>query len=107
MKPRPPRSTPTDTPFPYTTLFLSHHRRVEQIARQHQEPGILLQRPGEGTDDLLILDLHAPAILTHGLAVDGHRALADQALFDKLAHHRRHAAEIGRASYRERVHQYV
>src|SRR3546814_20202820 len=30
---RPPRSTRTDTPFPYTTLFRSHHLR--QVAAAH------------------------------------------------------------------------
>src|SRR3546814_3128076 len=35
---RPPRSTRTDTLFPYTTLFRSHHQvRHLFLQRQHQE----------------------------------------------------------------------
>src|SRR3546814_10361565 len=40
MIPRPPRSTRTDTLFPYTTLFRSPHRR----ALQDRGPGILQRR---------------------------------------------------------------
>src|SRR3546814_20281914 len=39
---RPPRSTRTDTRFPYTTLFRSHGdgaRRLEGVHRQHHGPG--------------------------------------------------------------------
>src|SRR3546814_9465142 len=32
---RPPRSTRTDTLFPYTTLFRSVHRRLEKIGVRH------------------------------------------------------------------------
>src|SRR3546814_4997956 len=40
---RPPRSTRTDTLFPYTTLFLSHHRRcVHRLAAGD----LALSRPG-------------------------------------------------------------
>src|SRR3546814_14513634 len=41
MIPRPPRSTRTDTLFPYTTLFRSEHRRGEPGL---QHVGILAQR---------------------------------------------------------------
>src|SRR3546814_9171343 len=44
---RPPRSTRTDTLFPYTTLFRS--QRIEQDARQRLEWG---QRMGTAVDDL-------------------------------------------------------
>src|SRR3546814_1297737 len=44
---RPPRSTRTDTLFPYTTLFRS--QRIEQDARQRLEGG---QRMGTAVDDL-------------------------------------------------------
>src|SRR3546814_19605196 len=41
---RPPRSTRTDTLFPYTTLFRSHHprRQVELAGHQREGDGILL-----------------------------------------------------------------
>src|SRR3546814_6032258 len=37
---RPPRSTRTDTPFPYTTLFRS--------ARARSSPGIVRRKPDDG-----------------------------------------------------------
>src|SRR3546814_21081862 len=37
---RPPRSTRTDTLFPYTTLFRSLERKLMQIARCQQHAGI-------------------------------------------------------------------
>src|SRR3546814_11034437 len=51
MKRRPPRSTRTDTLFPYTTLFRSLHRqldRLEQFARgreAHDAPAVPQRRP--------------------------------------------------------------
>src|SRR3546814_5275566 len=49
---RPPRSTRTDTLFPYTTLFRSGLRRrdgVEEVGRQHrlQQVGVAVQAVGE------------------------------------------------------------
>ena len=64
-----------------------HDGCVEQVARQHQEACILDQRLVIRADDLLILYFHAPAIVAHGLAVDGHRAFMDQPLRDQLRHH--------------------
>src|SRR3546814_19409620 len=42
----PPRSTRTDTRFPYTTLFQSHSGRAafEKILRVAHQPGIILLR---------------------------------------------------------------
>src|SRR3546814_4358947 len=37
MIPRPPRSTRTDTLFPYTTLFRSAHSRRHSLARCYQK----------------------------------------------------------------------
>src|SRR3546814_3278753 len=46
MRRRPPRSTRTDTLFPYTTLFRSEHapreRRVRWIVRSEFEGGIVI-----------------------------------------------------------------
>src|SRR3546814_2342059 len=36
---RPPRSTRTDTLFPYTTLFRSKRRRVERVEEQDEAQG--------------------------------------------------------------------
>src|SRR3546814_10221579 len=59
---RPPRSTRTDTLFPYTTLFRSDrvdlrrdiivphdlaHRRVGRLPRHHEDAEPLLGRPGD------------------------------------------------------------
>src|SRR3546814_9490814 len=47
---RPPRSTRTDTLFPYTTLFRSHveHGAVLARARGHDHPDDALYRGGRG-----------------------------------------------------------
>src|SRR3546814_11304220 len=51
---RPPRSTRTDTLFPYTTLFRSHRRRRTDDQRRRTEaalaprPGRRRRHPGEG-----------------------------------------------------------
>src|SRR3546814_6337054 len=48
---RPPRSTRTDTLFPYTTLFRSHHRREFRRVQVHldveRRPRIARQRAPE------------------------------------------------------------
>src|SRR3546814_1829530 len=42
---RPPRSTRTDTLFPYTTLFRSPGRAGRHMATDHARQGVLLSRP--------------------------------------------------------------
>src|SRR3546814_14275898 len=54
---RPPRSTRTDTLFPYTTLFRSDrisaaHRHGAQFVRNHSGPGIGAPRSEEHTSEL-------------------------------------------------------
>src|SRR3546814_2677194 len=56
---RPPRSTRTDTLFPYTTLFRSHARRLHRddlavlVERYHRQYRAEKHRKGqEGLDDL-------------------------------------------------------
>src|SRR3546814_12366722 len=47
MIPRPPRSTRTDTLFPYTTLFRSHLDHGVRVAGRHRaeaQPGVLVER---------------------------------------------------------------
>src|SRR3546814_4674417 len=56
---RPPRSTRTDTLFPYTTLFRSEPRRIRRLERQRSQPGEIQARrrrrhaigPGQGIGD--------------------------------------------------------
>src|SRR3546814_14702660 len=57
MRRRPPRSTRTDTLFPYTTLFRSLRRRVDQHV-QHDRRAAEMIDPviGDGVEDRLRLD---------------------------------------------------
>src|SRR3546814_5974950 len=41
---RPPISTPTDTRFPYTTLFRSQARRIEDVGGRRKKSARALQR---------------------------------------------------------------
>src|SRR3546814_5105944 len=45
---RPPRSTRTDTLFPYTTLFRSVDRRQQRISAQRPQPGACGHRTCRG-----------------------------------------------------------
>src|SRR3546814_17762826 len=54
MLPRPPISTRTDTPFPYTTLFRSARRRYEQAAIVLREARV---KAAEGLDAAVAGDL--------------------------------------------------
>src|SRR3546814_15324807 len=123
---RPPRSTRTDTLFPYTTLFRSHrlgvalvevvavalhralqgvdHRPVEGMALAVAAEAVqaadrerhrrLVERPGMQVQHLLLDPMEAEAGDPRGHARE---EPGDQ----------RAAEEIGRASCRERVCQYV
>src|SRR3546814_16658019 len=104
---RPPRSTRTDTLFPYTTLFRSRHCPMgggphPRGVRGEARPGFCAgARPSP-----------SPARVSHMLNLREYRNTAD-----RLADHLPWAAliepgvvlnkEIGRASWRERVCQYV
>src|SRR3546814_14726798 len=99
---RPPRSTRTDTLFPYTTLFRSVGSVAELLAghaldMRNTGGHLLPQFIGKALAFLIIADAH--------FGGDGearrHRKAADR-------HFRQvRAVEIGRASWRERVCQYV
>src|SRR3546814_3469945 len=56
---RPPRSTRTDTPFPYTTLFRSHRHAAEELPFHAQETDLVVILPGDivGRADMDILIL--------------------------------------------------
>src|SRR3546814_3922708 len=64
---RPPRSTRTDTLFPYTTLFRSGHGKAQQLLHQAQDAGILDAR-GDARPQRLRADIRQP----------GNRALGDR-----------------------------
>src|SRR3546814_14549035 len=105
---RPPRSTRTDTLFPYTTLFRS---RVDHLTGSDVEAG-----DAAHVDVLLELDLEVvdPLGLRIGAAVghDGGDQLIEHGeellgLGHEVGLALELADEIGRASCRERVCQYV
>src|SRR3546814_20036965 len=102
MTRRPPRSTRTDTPFPYTTLFRSDrdHRPAPAAATPFGITGLLrrLARDRRAVDPRV----DAPVVETLGRQDSLHQfGVGGQA----GAHHR--DIEIGSASCRERVCQYV
>src|SRR3546814_12580482 len=102
---RPPRSTRTDTLFPYTTLFRSKGPLVLECVtkrvRGHYEGDPQKYRDA---DDLASLDAVDPVARTRVLLqeVGATREQVDQVDQDVEAD-----VEIGRASCRERVCQYV
>src|SRR3546814_4253020 len=54
---RPPRSTRTDTLFPYTTLFRSHIEQVKEQLGKEQLPSATLKiNPRESIDDFVFED---------------------------------------------------
>src|SRR3546814_18788143 len=104
---RPPRSTRTDTLFPYTTLFRSSHETQRSLCRKLLRATSQSGRRGEIFRELRIelaahaaaeeRFLYAPILMDDmGLSPSRH-ALAEHHEID----------EIGRASCRERVCQYV
>src|SRR3546814_18971012 len=82
---RPPRSTRTDTLFPYTTLFRSERRRCRHDAARHEKSpyplpeGRRVSRAGAAGHRSITLSFRsAPESLAwaSGSSVDGNRALA-------------------------------
>src|SRR3546814_12603790 len=118
---RPPRSTRTDTLFPYTTLFRSLLRqparfRSEQenvavakravivalcTARRERQPSRLWPRGAQGIERCMHADIRHFVIIEPG-AFDRRIVDAKAERFDQMQRRK-----IGRASCRERVCQYV
>src|SRR3546814_19753955 len=102
MIPRPPRSTRTDTLFPYTTLFRSAVVPQQHVADLPAMPIDILvhRRPGrqEIEQRAAFLRRHAGEV-RRIVRVDIERLAAGPGM--------RPDDEIGRASGRERVCQYV
>src|SRR3546814_15426630 len=92
---RPPRSTRTDTLFPYTTLFRSIYRL--------QFGGKFLVRSGLiiGNKQIFLMTL------PKGLTMTPMFFLIRDAIYPNNQWFFSHAHQIGRASCRERVCQYV
>src|SRR3546814_15331234 len=111
---RPPRSTRTDTLFPYTTLFRSHpmlttavkaaRRAGSIITRASNDLGALKVRSKTYNDYVSEVDHAAEAAIIEILkdAYPDHGFLGEESGSDRAD-----ADKIGRASCRERVCQYV
>src|SRR3546814_17104321 len=99
---RPPRSTRTDTLFPYTTLFRSRRMKGTQLALAVQlrdTASFANYWPGHNADVVAALrELQHPTLL-YGPTQSGRTHLLQAVC--------RARREIGRASCRERVCQYV
>src|SRR3546814_11275466 len=106
---RPPRSTRTDTLFPYTTLFRSQNVQSTQDL-QRLTPGVVLT--GSGSDFNTTLTIRG-----QGRDVIGPIAPSVQSYINEVplpswgavipTYDVANVQEIGRASCRERVGQYV
>src|SRR3546814_19885593 len=112
MNRRPPRSTRTDTLFPYTTLFRSQDRSytVDEIAALLGAAGLNLISFIEPLRYEPATYLKDPVLLRalDSLSPEGRAAIAET-LAGNLKTHVLYVSkrEIGRASWRERVCKYV
>src|SRR3546814_12599582 len=104
---RPPRSTRTDTLFPYTTLFRSHSADRPELERSSTPPA----RAGPLTRfdqvRLRLTDSHCPLVLERTRVITPQNRIEQRRsnMQDFLANYG--LWQIGRASCRERVCQYV
>src|SRR3546814_10996651 len=112
---RPPRSTRTDTLFPYTTLFLSQRAQQASVASQKRvdqlddQTRALLERYRSATWQAQQLNVYAQQLnelLTQQTAqiASLRQQLAD---LDRAGEDLMPLLQIGRASCRERGCQYV
>src|SRR3546814_14770861 len=99
MRRRPPRSTRTDTLFPYTTRFRSEEGKNGRWTLD-RELESRLRRMGERGDIIRTLNR---ALARAGI----HRPPQNHSLFDPAQDKAIIGREIGRASCRARVCQYV
>src|SRR3546814_12960570 len=103
---RPPRSTRTDTLFPYTTLFRSDQIAVMHAGRimQCAEPDTIYWQPASAP----VARLTGSVIFLDGVVDDGHIAtpMGQLPLYPSRTVVAG-KAQIGSASCRERVCQYV
>src|SRR3546814_17718293 len=110
---RPPRSTRTDTLFPYTTLFRSQSIGAVPLKNAvHVLPHSQESATAFGSLMAEIVDNGGEATLIEARLLAGQsdadvRALFDAARREDYEEIARVARQIGRASCRERVCQYV
>src|SRR3546814_10568521 len=108
---RPPRSTRTDTLFPYTTLFRSVLRKEDKMGHRGSSTaaiafegcrvprGNLVGRPGEGLKILFgTLNKSRPSVAAHALGI-ARAAFEDSVAYvnDRRQSNRRVIDKIGRA----------
>src|SRR3546814_16156074 len=98
---RPPRSTRTDTLFPYTTLFRSTRARPSRVAQGWR----LAQGLSRMASDHERPAKFSPGWQPTALRLTNSRSSSCALGVDPIAV--RHMPDIGRASCRERVCQYV
>src|SRR3546814_20858260 len=102
---RPPRSTRTDTLFPYTTLFRSDDvGRVEAAPEPDLDDAIVGGNARKGEEGGGGGDFEETRLQVFGLVEHLGKERGEEGVVDQFA---READEIGRASCRERVCQYV
>src|SRR3546814_13710642 len=110
---RPPRSTRTDTLFPYTTLFRSIERSRAARALRHAvseaEAAIVAAGDGKGLDELVasLEDVDADGLAVRIQSLSGQLTQLNDEVATAASAHGDDRREIGRASWRERVCQYV
>src|SRR3546814_15209199 len=100
----PPRSTRTDTLFPYTTLFRSQRARalqrgVEIVNAEEQQQAVTRRRA------IGVRERRMP-VIAPAMQAQQHRAVV-VAKLPEIFMRGRYRRPIGRASCRERVCQYV
>src|SRR3546814_13744610 len=101
---RPPRSTRTDTLFPYTTLFRSHAKYIDRVLRHADMEPLVVERVA--SSELMMALVSAGFAL--GLVGASHFSMSnDQSVVTRPLSLRLPPLKIGRASCRERVCQYV
>src|SRR3546814_15317770 len=98
---RPPRSTRTDTLFPYTTLFRSGQQALAELGHLLA----VLQHDGVLADQVDAADV-AVQVDADARPVEAGGDLLDVGRLDGAGIALDHDAELGRASCRERVCQY-
>src|SRR3546814_4917604 len=92
---RPPRSTRTDTLFPYTTLFRAPERALAATA-DHLERRAFRRRPGDRLDHLLGALRRENRYLgrSHGRAAHQNRGRSGNGSFPPLMRSEEHTSEL-------------
>src|SRR3546814_11695833 len=111
---RPPRSTRTDTLFPYTTLFRSQYHLIRSRPSNHKPLGSSLVSDSNAQAVRFFAACSQARLLSSVAQVPSEkdRKSSDPTFSAKVltrySHYPpRHQQQIGRASCRERVCQYV